>query len=148
MYLRSRAPLLSGTALWLNAAPDATVSHAITISNVAPTYAPAGDALTAATVLGAAATLDDASLVSRVRTDLARMSGTAEAAQAELLAVWRVPFSQYAQPPGSVSRRVPAVTGLPGLFVASEVAHTSSLEGAARGGVAAAHAVLGSIGHG
>ena len=148
VYLRSRTPLLSGTALWLNAAPDATVSHAVTISNVAPTYAPAGDALTAATVLGAAATLDDATLVARVRNDLARMSGTAEAAQAELLAVWRVPFSQYAQPPGSVSRRVPAVTSLPGLFVASEVAHTSSLEGAARGGVAAADAVLGSIGHG
>ncbi|HYW49568.1 MAG TPA: FAD-dependent oxidoreductase, partial [Gemmatimonadaceae bacterium] len=31
VYLRSTAPLLDGDALWLNAAPDATVSHAITI---------------------------------------------------------------------------------------------------------------------
>ncbi|MCC7052572.1 MAG: FAD-dependent oxidoreductase [Gemmatimonadaceae bacterium] len=148
VYLGSRRPLLDGTALWLNASPDATVSHAVTISNVAPTYAPSGSSLTAATVLGAAATLDDETLVSRVRADLSRMSGTAEPALAELLAVWRVPFSQYAQPPGSVARRVAAATSLPGLFVASEVSHTSSLEGAARGGVAAADAVLGSIRHG
>jgi len=36
VYLRSPAPLLDGDALWLNTARDATVSHAITISNVAP----------------------------------------------------------------------------------------------------------------
>lgn len=148
VYLRSRAPLLAGTALWLNAAPDATVSHAITISNVAPSYAPTGQSLTAATVLGAAATLDEAALVQRVRGDLARMGASAEAATTELLAVWRVPFSQYAQPPGTVQRRVQSETALPGLFVASEAAHTSSLEGAARGGVGAAEAVLRATRHG
>ena len=145
VYLRSRAPLLDGDALWLNAAPGATVSHAITISNVAPTYAPAGAALTAATVLGAAATLDDAELVRRVRADLSAMGRNAESASAELLAVWRVPYSQYAQPPGAVARRVPAITSAPGLFLASEIGHTSSLEGAARGGIAAAEAVMRAI---
>lgn len=148
VYLRSRAPLLSGTALWLNAAPDATVSHAITISNVAGSYAPAGQSLTAATVLGAAAALDEDALVSRVRADLSRMGASAESASAELLATWRVPFSQYAQPPGTVQRRVASGTALPGLFVASEAAHTSSLEGAARGGVEAADAVRRAMRHG
>ena len=138
MYLHSRRPLLAGTALWLNASGNATVSHAITISNVAPTYAPRGEALTAATVLGVAAVLDGNELVRRIRADLLMMGGSGECATAELLAVWRVPYSQYAQPPGSVGRRVPAETGVRGLVIASEVGHTSSLEGAARGGIAAA----------
>lgn len=138
VYLHSHRPLLAGTALWLNASGNATVSHAITISNVAPTYAPRGEALTAATVLGAAAVLDGNELVRRIRADLSMMGGSGECATAELLAVWRVPYSQYAQPPGSVGRRVPAETGVRGLVIASEVGHTSSLEGAARGGIAAA----------
>jgi phytoene dehydrogenase-like protein len=142
VYLQSKTPLLAGTALWLNASPDATVSHAITISNVAPSYAPPGSSLTAATVLGAAAVLDDAELIPRIRTDLAVMGKNRETALAELLAVWRVPYSQYAQPPGTLGRRVPAETEAPGLFLASEIGHTSSLEGAARGGIAAADAVV------
>ncbi|MES3035011.1 MAG: NAD(P)/FAD-dependent oxidoreductase [Gemmatimonadota bacterium] len=142
LYFRSRTPLLDGDALWLNTRADATVSHAITISNVAPSYAPSGEALTAATVLGAAATLPDDELLRRVRTDLSGMSRDATAASAELLATWRVPYSQYAQPPGSSGRRVAADSGLRGLVLASEMGHTSSLEGAARGGVMAARAVL------
>ena len=149
VYLRSPAPLLAGDALWLNTAPDATVSHAITISNVAPSYAPDGETLTAATVLGGAALLDDAALESRVRTDLMRMNGMVPAdagAAAELVAIWRVPYSQYAQAPGSTSRRVPTLTSLRGLVIASESGHTSSLEGAARGGISAARAILDSAG--
>ncbi len=142
VYLRSKTPLLAGDALWLNASPDATVSHAITITNVAPSYAPCGESLTAATILGASAVLEDTELVKRVRVDLATMSGNREAAAAELLAVWRVPYSQYAQPPGSMRRRTSPATSVRGLFVASEIGHTSSLEGAARGGIAAAEAVI------
>ena len=145
VYLRSKSPLLPGDALWLNASPDATVSHAITISNVAPSYAPTGESLTAATILGASAVLDDAELVKRVRADLQKMGGNAEAAAAELLAIWRVPYSQYAQPPGSKGRRASPATAAHGLFVASEIGHTSSLEGAARGGIAAAEAVIRSV---
>jgi phytoene dehydrogenase-like protein len=143
VYLGAREALLAGQSLWLNAAPRATVSHAITISNVAPSYAPSGQTLTAATVLGVAAELPDDALVRRVRSDLGEMGGQHQAAnRAELLAIWRVPYSQYAQSPGSVERRVPAATSQSGLFIASELGHTSSLEGAARGGLAAAEAVL------
>ncbi len=154
VYLRSTVPLLDGDALWLNTARDATVSHAITISNVAPSYAPPGETLTAATVLGDAATLEDGELVQRVRSDLAamrgrsggqltgRISGQGAADAAGLLAVWRVPYSQYAQPPGSTAARIPAETPVRGLVLASEAGHTSSLEGAARGGVSAAQALL------
>jgi len=150
VYLRSPAPLLDGDALWLNTARDATVSHAITISNVAPSYAPTGQTLTAATVLGAAATLDDAELVRRVRSDLTSMrgqtggrnSGQSGGNSSEVVAVWRVPYSQYAQPPGSSAHRVPTETAVRGLVLATEAGHTSSLEGAARGGISAARVLL------
>jgi phytoene dehydrogenase-like protein len=145
VYLQSSRAILAGDALWLNAAPQATVSHAITLSNVAPSYAPTNQALTSATVLGAEADREDRELVQRVRSDLVAMSGQDQAASAELLGVWRVPFSQYAQPPGAVARRIPGSTAMDGLFIASEWSHTSSLEGAARGGVAAAGAVLRSV---
>ena len=148
VYLRSRAPLLDGDLLWLNASTTATVSHAITISNVAPGYAPDGWCLTAATMLGAAAALDEADLIPRVRADLLVMAGKDECGSAELLAIYRVPYSQFAQRPGSAVRRVPAETAARGLFVASEIGHTSSLEGAARGGMAAAEAVMRSVGIG
>jgi len=142
LYFRSAVPLLDGDALWLNAAADATVSHAITLSNVAPSYAPTNECLTAATVLGLAATMSDAELESRVRSDLRNMGGKSQSGSAELLATWRVPYAQYVQAPGATARRVGPVTSLTGLFVASEIGHTSSLEGAARGGIAAANAVL------
>jgi len=145
VYLRSSAPLLDGDALWLNASSDATVSHAITISNVAPTYAPTGSSLTAATVLGASAVLSETELIPRVRKDLLAMGNQRAAESAELLAVWRVPYSQYAQPPGALLRRMPAETSSGGLFLASELLHTSSLEGAARGGIACAEAVVRSL---
>lgn len=142
VYLRSRTPLLDGTALWLNGSPTATVSHAITISNVAPSYAPSDESLTAATVLGASAVMDDTELLPRVRADLAAMGGNDACSNAELLATWRVPYAQFAQPPGSFGRRVTAETADRGVFVASEAWYTSSLEGAARGGIAAADAVI------
>lgn len=142
LWLASREQLLAGTALWLNAAPDATVSHAITITEVAPSYAPAGMSLTAATIVGEPASHDDATLDRRTRADLARLRGAPLPASTTVLATWRVPHSQFPQPPGSVGRRLEARTTRPGLVLASEALHSSSLEGAARGGLAAAAAVV------
>jgi phytoene dehydrogenase-like protein len=142
LYLRSRTELLPGTALWLNGSTDATVSHAITLSNVAPSYAPTGWHLTAATMVGGNATLGDSELLARVLSDLGRMRGQPLGPDAEHLATWRVPFSQYPQLPGCTGRRLDASTPIRGLVLASELLHTSSLEGAARGGLAASQAVL------
>lgn len=144
-YYAAPSPVLSGRALWLNTRADATVSHAITVSNVAPEYAPVGRHLIAATVLGAAAALDDTMLDAAVRRDLGLMAPAHDAGALESLAIWRVPVAQYAQP---VLRRgdetsPTAETAVPNLWRASEVLHSSSLDGAARGGVMAARAVLG-----
>lgn len=152
-----RAPL-PGRAIWLNAAGheraaaggDApAVSHAVTMTEVAPEYAAAGAAhgphLVAATAVGESATLADDALVGRMRADLSAMRAAAglDAGPALVpVAVERVPYAQFAQPPGARGRRTPASAGLPGLWRASETAHSSSLEGAARGGTLAAEALL------
>jgi phytoene dehydrogenase-like protein len=141
-YAADRVPL-PGKALWLNARPDATVSHAITLTEVAPSYAPAGRHLVAATVLGEAATHDDATLDTTVRADLARLAPKGAGVPLETLAVWRVPLSQHAQPVLAGNAVPPsALTALPGLMRAGETLHSSSLDGAARGGQMAAAALL------
>ncbi|MGZ8469694.1 MAG: FAD-dependent oxidoreductase, partial [Gemmatirosa sp.] len=98
--------------------------------------------------VGAHARLDDDALLRAARAQVAAMRAAAGLRQplaADALApvaVERVPWSQYPQPPGAAARRAVAATARPGLWRASEAAHTSSLEGAARGGVLAARAIL------
>ena len=148
-YTTTGVSPIPGRALWLNANAGAVVSHAVTLTEVAPSYAPAGTQLIAATVVGAAADQDDASLDAAARRELQQMAaagGIAAGAQAvralQHVATWRVPFSQFVQPPGSMATRPGPSIGLPGLWRAGEQLHSSSLEGAARGGQLAAAAVL------
>ena len=145
---------LPGKSLWLAGADAGAISHAITLSHVAPEYLPAGErdagvALIAATAVGPSADLDDTALDAAARRDIAAMAvaggakGTdAMAASLTRLAIWRVPYAQFAQPPGWRDHRPTISCGMPGLWRASEALHSSSLEGAARGGRDAARALL------
>ncbi|MGZ8413221.1 MAG: FAD-dependent oxidoreductase [Gemmatirosa sp.] len=152
LYVASTDPTLPGRAIWLAPRPEATFAHAVTLTDVAPEYAAAdarhGRHLLALTAVGAHARLDDDALLRAARAQVAAMRAAAGMRQplaADALApvaVERVPWSQYPQPPGAAARRAVAATALPGLWRASEAAHTSSLEGAARGGVLAARAIL------
>jgi hypothetical protein len=142
-YTTSRSPL-PGKALWLNAEPNAVISHAVTMTDVAPEYA-AGQQLLVATALGDAANLSDDQLDTAARREIAAMaaaSGDRAATTLTRLAIWRVPYAQFAQPPGWRDQRPTIACGLPGLWRASEVLHSSSLEGAARGGQMAARAII------
>jgi hypothetical protein len=144
-YTSARSPL-PGKALWLNADPAAIVSHAVTMTEIAPEYA-AGQQLIAATALGGAADLSDEDLDRAARRDVAAMAaanGDAGGTSLTRLAIWRVPYAQFAQPPGWREQRPTIACGLPGLWRASEVLHSSSLEGAARGGQSAARALASS----
>ncbi|MDF1505974.1 FAD-dependent oxidoreductase, partial [Roseisolibacter sp. H3M3-2] len=142
---------LPGRAIWLGARPDAPIAHAVTLTEVAPEYATPdarrGRHLLAATAVGAHADRDGATLlrdgdeiVGALRA-AARLAPLAPDALSPV-AVERVPWSQFPQPLAAAARRGDVAYALPGLYRASEAAHTSSLEGAARGGVLAARAVL------
>lgn len=148
-FTTSGASPIPGRALWLNANASAVISHAVTITDVAPEYAPRGVSLIAASAVGDAADLSDAELDTAARRELAAMAratGDAAAgtktASLSRVAIWRVPYAQFAQPPGWREHRPTIACGIPGLWRASEVLHSSSLEGAARGGQDAARAVL------
>lgn len=143
LYYTARATPIPGKALWLNANADAVISHAATLTDVAPEYATNGRTLIAATAVGAPADLDDATLDAAARRELARMGNvSAERAGLERVALWRVPYSQFEQPPGWREHRPGIACGMHGLWRASETLHSSSLEGAARGGEMAAKAIL------
>ena len=148
-FTTSGASPIPGRALWLNANASAVISHAVTITDVAPEYAPRGVSLIAASAVGDAADLSDAELDIAARRELAAMARATGDAAAETktaslsrVAIWRVPYAQFAQPPGWREHRPTIACGIPGLWRASEVLHSSSLEGAARGGQDAARAVL------
>jgi hypothetical protein len=155
VYFAAAEPPLPGSAIWLEAGAAAggseppVVTHAVTLTEVAPEYAaasaPYGRHLLAATAVGEAATLDEATLVRRAESDVRAMRAAARLGGMPALApvaVERVPYAQFGQPPGARTRRTPASLGVPGLWRASETAHSSSLEGAARGGALAAAAIL------
>ena len=133
-----------GPRLVLDGTRRSVVNHLAPLSAVQPSYAPPGQHLLAAVVVGDALQRDDDDLAAEARLDAARMLGHDPAAW-RVLAVSRVPFSQFAQPPG-VFAALPSVSaGEPGLFLASEATVDSSYNGAILGGEAAARAVLGDL---
>lgn len=121
-----------------------TLNHLAPLSVVAPSVAPPGRHLLAAVVIGEALGLDDEEIVRRVRLDVARVLGH-RAGDWSLLASVRVPFSQFAQPPGVYACLPTVETGVRGLFLASEATVDSSYNGALLSGEAAARAVLGAL---
>ncbi|MBC8086483.1 MAG: FAD-dependent oxidoreductase [Phycisphaerae bacterium] len=144
LYYTARTAPLPGRSLWLNAAVDAVISHTITLTEVAPEYAP-GIALLAATAVGPAANEGDAVLDLAARRELAQMArvaGLRELPLMTLVTTRRVPFSQFAQPPGTAAPGAVISSNVRGLWRASETMHSSSLEGAARGGQMAARAIM------
>jgi phytoene dehydrogenase-like protein len=153
VFLTAAEAPLPGRAIWLAPRPDAVIAHAVTLTEVAPEYATdaarRGRHLLAATAVAEHATRhDDDALVRAARDAVGALRAAARLAPLAPdaltpVAVERVPWSQYPQPPGAAERRVEVALPLAGLFRASEAAHTSSLEGAALGGVLAARAVLG-----
>jgi phytoene dehydrogenase-like protein len=146
LYFAGPAPVYAGRKLLLNAEPDAFVNNAVQISNVAPAYAPPGAHLLSATVLGVPP-LDDDELFARALADLHRMFAGDAAAQRTLagyrpLRLYRIPYGQFAQPPGIHPGLPDNTTGRPGLFFAAEFTEASSLNAAMISGEKCAEVLL------
>lgn len=146
LYFAGPAPLYRGKKLLLNAEPDAFVNNAVQLSNVALGYAPPGSHLLSATVLGVPP-LDDDELFARTLADLRRMFAGDGVAQRTLdaykpLRLYRIPYGQFAQPPGLHPGLPDNVSGRPGLFFAAEFTEASSLNAAMISGEKCAEALL------
>jgi phytoene dehydrogenase-like protein len=141
LYFALTESLYSGPKLLLNANPDAFVSHAIQISNVAPSYAPKGQHLFAATALGVPE-LTDAELLAKVRADLVGWFPNKDVAKLRHLATFRIRFAEFRQPAGIHPRLPDVTTNIAGLFIAGEYTSQSNIHGAMLSGERAAASVL------
>lgn len=140
VYFQSPVSCYSGPKIVLNANPDAVVNNVTQITNVAPSYAPAGDHLLSAVVLGQPE--DEDALIRACRTDLARIFPAAPVAAMRHVGTYRVAMAQFDQPPG-IYRDLPGnTTATPGLYVAGEFTESSSIHGAMHSGEKAAAAIL------
>ncbi|HMQ29868.1 MAG TPA: NAD(P)/FAD-dependent oxidoreductase [Chloroflexaceae bacterium] len=146
LYFAGQEPVYRGKKLLLNAEPDAFVNNAVQISNIALGYAPPGEHLLSATVLSVPP-LDDAELLARALADLRRMFAGDAGAQRALdgyrpLRLYRIPYGQFAQPPGIHPGLPDNSSGRPGLFFAAEFTEASSINAAMISGEKCAEAIL------
>ena len=140
--LAGGAPLETGGRLLLNAGSEAP-NTVVPISEIAPSYADGEDLLLNATFLGDD-TLETSreELARRTREALAAWYPERTVAGLEVLETDRIPFAQFAQPPG-VHESLPDVRdGGPRTYLAGDFTEWSSIQGALKSGREAAEAIL------
>lgn len=129
IYFASSHSLYSDRKLVLNARRDGFLNECVQLTNIAPTYAPAGQHLLSCTSLQALA-LSDEEVEEQARRELRQWFGsTADGLRA--LSVYQTPHALFAQPPGwraAVSAADPR--GEDGVYWAGEFVQSSSIDGA------------------
>ena len=128
----------SGKKIVLNAEESGFVNNAVEISAVAPSYASRGRRLLSVVALGGFG-LPDAEIYRRGVADVTRWYPEADLTP---LAVYRVPYAQFPQPPGIHEKLPDNRTGTPGLVLAGEYTEDSSINGAMLSGERAAREVM------
>jgi phytoene dehydrogenase-like protein len=146
LYFGGTEPLYQGRKIVLNTAYDGLVNTAQLLSNVVPSYAPHRRHLLSVSVIGVPP-MDDAALQSAVLAELRQMWARDGRAQRALdgyshLRTYRIPYAQFAQPPGIYSRIPGNNVNQPGLWVAAEWTDASSINGAMTSGERCAQFIL------
>ncbi|CAL5224451.1 g7140 [Coccomyxa viridis] len=140
LYFRAPRPPREENVLYLNGESIGLVNNACFPSTVAPSYAPAGQALVSLSTIGTQSDLSDSELAEKCKAEMAEWFGQDEVATWQLLRVYRIPFAQPNQtPPTDFSRAVNLTNGL---FVCGDHRDTATLDGALKSGRRAAEAVL------
>jgi hypothetical protein len=137
-YKAPKAPR-SENILYLNGVGSGIVNNCCFPATVAPTYAPAGQALVSVSTLGTYDSMSEEQLFSTVRQELAQWFGPAEVASWEPLKLYRIPFAQPNQAPPTDFRR-PVELGN-SVFVCGDHRDSATLDGAIKSGRRAAEAV-------
>ncbi|MDQ3923297.1 MAG: FAD-dependent oxidoreductase, partial [Actinomycetota bacterium] len=128
----------AGKKIVLSAEDGGFVNNAVQISAVASSYAARGRHLLSVVALGGFDLPDD-EIYRRGIEDVSRWYPQANF---EPLAVYRVPYAQFAQPPGVHEKLPENRTGIPGLVLAGEYTQDSSINGSMLSGEKAAGEVL------
>ena len=124
----------------LNADNGGFLNNVVQISNVSRSYAPEGQQLVCAVALGGMDEPDE----ELYRKGVEEISGWYPRADLRPLSIYRIPFAQFAQPPGTHGRLPANSTATPGLVLAGEYTEDSSINGSILSGEKAAREVLGS----
>ncbi|KAK9807377.1 hypothetical protein WJX73_009272 [Symbiochloris irregularis] len=142
LYYRARQPPSQEPILYLNGDGKGLINNAQFLSNVAPSYAPAGQSLLSVSTLGTHDELSDQDLSNKIKGELKEWFG-AEAEGYQLMRIYRIPFAQPNQaPPTNFEREV--VLGN-GLFVCGDHRASATFNGALTSGRRAAEAVQASL---
>jgi len=128
----------SGKKILLNAEDGAFVNNAVEMSNISERYAPPNRHLLYAVAL-TGMDLPDEDLYRKGIEDLSRWYPGADFRP---LAIRRIPYGQFAQPPGIYSRLPENRTKTPGLVLAGEYTEDSSINGSMLSGEKAAGVVI------
>ncbi len=128
----------SGKKIVLNAEDGGFVNNTVEISNVSPLYAPRGQRLLSVVALGGFE-LPDEKVYRRGVEDVTRWYPGADL---EPLAIYRVPYAQFSQPPGVHETLPENRTQTPGLVLAGEYTQDSSLNGSMLSGERAAQEAM------
>jgi phytoene dehydrogenase-like protein len=140
LYFATDQSLYADPAIVLNANDHPLVNHLVQLTNIAPSYAPTGQHLLSVTVLGSDDS--DETLARRCREELASWFPQRDLSHLRLLAAYRIPFAQFAQPAGIFAHLPGQTTGLKNVYLAGEYTQSSSIHGAMRSGELAAQAML------
>jgi Phytoene dehydrogenase and related proteins len=141
LYFAGDEQLYSQKKILLNADPSAYVNNAVLLTNIAPTYAPPRKYLLSATILGNPEE-DDETIAAHARLDMAHWFPDYDLQRWELLATYRIPFAQFAQPAGIYAELPGNRTEIAGLYLAGEYTQSSSIQGAMHSGEKAAQELL------
>lgn len=129
----------SGKKILLNAEEDAFINNAVEISNVSEHYAPRDRSLVYAVTLSGFDLPDD----QLYRRGIEDLSNWYPEATFDPIAIRRIPYGQFAQPPGIHPNLPKNRTATPGLVIAGEYTEDSSINGSMLSGEKAANEVLG-----
>jgi len=137
-YAAGASGLGGGRKILLNAESGGFLNNVVEMSAVSEDYAPPSRSLVGAVALGSLDLPDD----ELYRRGIAEISGWYPEVDLEPLAVYRIPFAQFDQPPGVHERLPKNRTSTPGLVLAGEYTEDSSINGAMLSGEKAAEVVM------
>lgn len=142
LYFAGDEQLYTQRKILLNTAANAFVNNAVLLTNIAPTYAPPHKHLLSVTVLGNPEGSDE-QLAERCLQEMGPWFPDRNLKHWRLLKTYRIPFSQFAQPPGIYDQLPDNRTNVEGLYLAGEYTKSSSIQGAMHSGEYAAREVMG-----
>ncbi len=141
LYFAGDEQLYTQRKILLNTAADAFVNNAVLLTNIAPTYAPPHKYLLSVTVLGNPQGSDE-QIAEKCLHEMGPWFPDRNLKHWRLLKTYRIPFSQFAQPPGIYDQLPVNRTNVTGLYLAGEYTKSSSIQGAMHSGEYAAKEIV------